>query len=68
MESSPLIFIAAFLLTSFVSSLVMTAVRVEAPALVARETVRLFLTIAGGILIFSLVVWILESVFIRPLV
>ena len=66
--TDPATYLLSFLIICFISSLVMTGVRVNEAGAFFKETVRLFLTVSGGILIFAAVVWVLECIFIRPLV
>ena len=60
-------YLVSFLGLCLVASFVMNAVRLREPRAIAVETVRLFLTIAVGILVFAAAVWGLECIFIRPL-
>jgi hypothetical protein len=62
------VYVLSFLVISFVASFVMNGVRSSRPRELWSETMRLFSTIAFGILAFSLVIWVLEWIFIRPLV
>lgn len=62
------VYVLSFLVISFVASFVMNGVRLSRPRELWSETMRLFSTIAFGILAFSLVIWVLEWIFIRPLV
>lgn len=57
-----------FLLVSFVVALVTTAIRLRDPWRIAVDTCRFFVSIALGIFLFSVVVFILEWIFVRPLV
>ena len=68
MNESLLFHFVAFLLVSLVASFTMNAVRLREPARLASETLRLFGTIVIGISLFSLLVWVLECILIRPLV
>jgi hypothetical protein len=61
-------YLAAFFATCLLVSLVMNGVRLGNPRTLASETARLFLTISFGIFAFSLIVWVLEWILIRPLV
>ena len=57
-----------FLLVSFVIALVTTAIRMRDPRRIAIDTCRFFVSIVAGIFLFSVVVFFLEWIFIRPLV
>jgi hypothetical protein len=54
-----------FELASFITALVTSLLRYSEPGLVARETLRFFITISAGIFIFAALVYGVEEVFIR---
>ena len=56
-----------FLLISFVTALVSTTIRLRHPQVIARETLRFFLQISIGILIFAAIIGVVEWAFVRPL-
>ena len=56
-----------FLLVSFAVAVVTSAIRLRDPRQIVREGARLFVTIVVGIFVFSLVVFALEWLFVRPL-
>lgn len=68
MNESFLFYVVAFLLVCLVASFVMNGIRLSAPRQLLSESLRLFVTISVGIAVFSVVVWVLECILIRPLV
>ena len=67
MSPSPAVFLLSLCVICFFTSVAMTAVRLRDPRQIVRETVNLFVTVLIGILALCVVVWILEWIFIRPL-
>ena len=61
-------FVLYFLLVSFLVALVTSATRLSDPARIVSETFRFFLTIVVCIAVFSGLVFVLEWIFIRPLI
>ena len=56
-----------FLAISFITALVTSAFRLPDPHDIARDTWRFFSTITVGVGVFCVVVYVLEWIFIRPL-
>ena len=61
-------FILYFLLVSAAISLATTAIRMREPGKIVREATRFLVTVVIGIILFSAVVFLLEWLFVRPLV
>ena len=59
--------IAFFLVTTFLTSLVVMCIRLRDPKVIAGETTRLFLQVTIGIGVFCAIVVALEHFFIRSL-
>ncbi len=59
--------IAFLALTAFATALVTAAIRLRSHRAILRETIRFFLTITIGITLFAGVVYVVEWIFIRPL-
>ena len=57
-----------YVLVCLVVAFVTTAMRLRQPRRILLETSRAFVTIVVGILIFSAIVFVLEWIFVRPLV
>jgi hypothetical protein len=60
--------VAFFLIVSLLTSLVTMSIRLRNPRTIAKETARLFLQIVVGIFLFCGVVFVVEWVFVRPLI
>ena len=60
--------IVYFLLITAVTTLVTSVIRLSAPKDIVRETMRFFLTIVVGISLLSAVVFVVECIFLRPLI
>jgi hypothetical protein len=61
-------FVLYFLFVSFVIAVASSAIRESDARRVARESTRFFVAISAGILIFCMLVFFLEWLFVRPLI
>ena len=57
-------FVAFFLIACAVASVVVSTVHERSPERIVRHSLDFFLKIAGGIFIFSVIVYLLERFFI----
>ena len=64
----PVGYISLFLLVSLVVAVTTAAIHLGRTRQIGAEALRFFLTIVIGIFVFSVIVGILEWIFIRPLV
>jgi hypothetical protein len=61
----PVPFVLYFLLVSLVIAVVSSAIRIREPRRIIGEAFRFFVYIVAGIALFSVVVFILEQLFVR---
>lgn len=61
----PVPFVLYFLLVSLVIAVVSSAIRIREPRRIAGEALRFFVYIVAGIALFSVVVFIIEQLFVR---
>ncbi len=61
-------YVSLFLLVSLVVAITTAAIHLGETRHIGAEALRFFLTIVIGIFVFSLIVGMLEWIFIRPLV
>ncbi len=65
--NSILVHILFFCLISFVTALVSAAIRLKKAKEIIHDTLHFFATITGFVFVFCVVVYIIEWIFIRPL-